>query len=174
MGFGKIFTRLWGEVINAKLGLLSFTTNFLIVFWVNHEHGLVLALITGFKDGLAKFFLGGFFGRLTERFSEIRSPFLAYPLGSIIPTCLAYVLYFTMHATTGTPEPIMSTLVPMAVSMFINTPTTIFILRRGYFRQNTSKPAVKDRVWTKRQAARAARAEAAAQDTKRNNKSAGD
>ena len=143
--------RIWGEIINAKLGLLSFAINFGLVYWANYEHGILLASISAAKDGFTKFFAGGFFGRISERFSEIRNPLLAYPLGSIVPTIIAYSLFFIMHFTTATPEPIKSTLYPMLFSMFISTPTTIFILRRGYMRQNQRKPAVKDRVWDKRQ-----------------------
>jgi hypothetical protein len=151
MGVRYWIKRIWDEVINAKLGLLSFSINFAIVYWVNHEHGFTLAFISAFKDGLGKFFLGGFFGRISERFSEIRNPLLAYPLGSVIPTILAYTLFFFMHFFTATPEPTRSTLYPMMFSMFISTPTTIFVLRRGFMRQNKRKPAVKDRVWHKRQ-----------------------
>lgn len=143
--------RAIGEVINTKLGLLSVAVNFSIVYWVNHEYGLIAAGLAASKDGLSKFLVGGFFGRITERFSEIRSPFLAYPLGAFVPTVMAYTLFFIMHATTGTPLPLQSTIYPMMLSMFVNTPTTIFVLRRGYLRQNQRKPAVKDRVWEKRQ-----------------------
>lgn len=143
--------RIWGEIINAKLGLLSFAINFALVYWANFEHGVLLASISATKDGFIKFFAGGFFGRISERFSEIRNPLLAYPLGSIVPTIIAYSLFFIMHFTTATPEPVKSTLWPMLFSMFISTPTTIFVLRRGYMRQNKKKPAVKDRVWVKRQ-----------------------
>lgn len=143
--------RAWGEVINAKLGLLSVAINFSIVYWVNHEFGIIAAGLAASKDGLSKFLVGGFFGRITERFSEIRNPLLAYPLGAFVPTVIAYTLFFIMHATTGTPLPLQSTIYPMMLSMFVNTPTTIFVLRRGYLRQNQRRPAVKDRVWEKRQ-----------------------
>jgi hypothetical protein len=142
--------RIWDEIINAKLGLMSFGINFGIVYWVNHEHGLIIALISAFKDAIGKFFVGGFFGRISERFAEIRNPLLAYPLGSVVPTVIAYSLFFVLHSTTMTPEPTKSTIYPMLFSMFISTPTTIFVLRRGFMRQNTRKPAVKDRVWHKR------------------------
>ena len=152
MRVGYWIKRIWGEIINAKLGLLSFAINFALVYWANYEHGILLASISAAKDGFIKFFAGGFFGRISERFSEIRNPLLAYPLGSIVPTIIAYSFFFIMHFTTATPEPVKSTLWPMLFSMFISTPTTIFVLRRGYMRQNKRKPAVKDRVWLKRQA----------------------
>lgn len=162
MSIKGILKRAWDEVINAKLGLLSFTINFAIVYWVNSEFGFLLASISAFKDGLGKFFLGGFFGRISERFSEIRNPFLAYPLGSVVPTVMAYSFFFLMHYFTATPEPFRSTIYPMAVSMFISTPTTIFVLRRGYMRQNMKKPAVKDRgVWIKKQQRKAQKMETA-------------
>ncbi len=65
---------------------------------------------------------------------------------------MAYTLYFIMHTTTGTPKPVESTLYPMLVSLFLTSPTTTYILRRGYMRQNKSRPAVKDRTWKKKQA----------------------
>ena len=140
----KNFIKLYFEVHNWKLGLLSFGINFIAVYWVNREFGLVAAGLAGVKHGITAFFLGGFFGRITERFSELRNPFLAYPLGAIVPTVLAHVPIYLMHYFTGTPLPLASTLVPMAISMFANTPATIFVLRRGFFRVNKSKPAVKD------------------------------
>jgi len=140
----KRFLKLYFEIHNWKLGLISFTINLAIVYWVNREFGVIAAGLAGVKHGFTAFILGGFFGRITERFSEIRSPWLAYPLGSVVPTLLAHIVIFAMHFTTGTPLPIESTLVPMAISMFFNTPATIFVLRRGFFRINTAKPAVKD------------------------------
>jgi hypothetical protein len=138
-------------VINAKLGLVAFAINFAIVYWVNHNYGFLEASWAGVKGGLSAFILGGIFGRMSERFSEISNPWLAYPLGSVIPTLLAYSIILPMHWFTGTPKPVMSTLLPMLQSMFINTPSTIFVLRRGFLRQNVKKPAVKDRIWLKRQ-----------------------
>jgi len=143
---GKLLKRLVLEFHNWKLGLLSFAINFFLVYWVNREFGWLAAGLAGAKHGVTAFCLGGFFGRITERFSEFRNPLLAYPLGSIVPTVIAHALLFIMHYTTGTPLPLESTLVPMAISMFLNAPATIFVLRRGFFRVNRTKPAVKDRT----------------------------
>lgn len=145
------FNKIIGAVINAKLGLISFTVNFSIVYYLNHEFGMAQAIQAGFTGGLGSFFMGGIFGRLSERFSEIKNPLVAYPLGSVVPTLLAYTFIFAAHVAFGTPRAEMSSLVPMFISMFINTPATMFMLRRGYFRQNQEKPAVKDRVWKKKQ-----------------------
>jgi hypothetical protein len=143
---GKLLKKLYLEFHNWKLGILSFFINFGLVYWVNRKYGWVAAGLAGVKHGVTAFGLGGFFGRITERFSELRNPLLAYPLGAVVPTVIAHVFIFAMHYTTGTPLPIESTLVPMAMSMFINTPATIFVLRRGFFRVNRTKPAVKDRT----------------------------
>lgn len=143
---GKLLKKLYFEFHNWKLGLLSFAINFVLVYLVNREFGWFAAGLAGVKHGVTAFCLGGFFGRITERFSEIRNPLLAYPLGSVVPTVIAHALLFIMHYTTGTPLPLESTLVPMAISMFVNVPATIFVLRRGFFRVNRSKPAVKDRT----------------------------
>lgn len=153
----KWFKRFADEVINAKLGLVAFTINFAIVYWVNRDFGFAAASWSGIKGGASAFILGGIFGRMSERFSEIPNPWLAYPLGSVVPTVLAYIIIFSMHWFTGTPKPIMSTILPMLQSMFINTPSTIFVLRRGFLRQNVKKPAVKDKVWIKRQQKRISR-----------------
>ena len=145
------FNKIIGAVINAKLGLISFAVNFSIVYYVNHEFGFAQALQAGLTGGLGSFFMGGIFGRLSERFSEIRNPLIAYPLGSVVPTLLAYTFIFAAHVVTGTPRAEVSSIVPMLISMFINTPATMFMLRRGFFRQNQEKPAVKDKVWDKKQ-----------------------
>jgi glycosyltransferase involved in cell wall biosynthesis len=147
----KWVKRVVDELINAKLGLVAFSINFALVYWVNRDFGFAAAAWSGIKGGASAFFLGGFFGRMSERFSEMPNPWLAYPLGSVIPTILAYSIILPMHWLTGTPKPFLSTLLPMFQSMFINTPSTIFVLRRGFLRQNRRKPAVKDKIWLKRQ-----------------------
>lgn len=138
----KIVKRTYKALHNYKLGLLSFSINFFPVFayqlW-KVKSGFLIAGSVGLKQGFAAFWLGGFFGRITERFSEIPNPWLAYPLGCFVPTVLAHVLYAMMHMLTATPEPIESTLVSMTVSMLVYTPVTIFVLRRGFFK--THRPA---------------------------------
>ena len=137
--------KIYFEVHNPKLGMLSAFANGVIVYWVNREYGFVAAFLAALKGGLGSFITGGFFGRLTERFAGIRQTLFAYPLGMVVPTCIAYVFIATLHYTTGTPLPLESTLFPMALSMFLYNPVTIFAMRRGFFRTDNSRPPVRGR-----------------------------
>ena len=140
--------KLFLEVLNPKLGLLSVVAQLVqggVVFLVNTDADLVAALLAAAKQIFFSFFWGGFFGRIAERFAEIKSPLLAYPLGSAVPTLMAYTLMFFVHLFTATPRPLVSTILPMLISMFIYNPITIFVLRRGFFRTYKSRPTVKER-----------------------------
>lgn len=132
------------ELHNYKLGMLSATAQGAIVYYVNHKYGFDDAFLAALKEGLGSFFFGGFFGRLTERFSEIRNPLIAYPLGMVVPTVIAHSLIGVIHYTTGTPVPFWSTVIPAMMSMFVYTPATIFVLRRGLFRINKSRPSIRE------------------------------
>jgi hypothetical protein len=141
-GFVK---RLYLELHNYKLGMLSALAQGAVVYYINHKFGLVAALLAALKEALGSFIAGGFFGRITERFSEIDKWYVAYPLGMVVPTVIAHSLIGVVHYTTGTPVPLWSTVIPMMISMFVYTPATIFVLRRGLFRVNKSKPSVRER-----------------------------
>ena len=137
--------RLYLEFHNYKLGLLSAFAHGVIVYFVNHKYGFLPSFLAALKGGLGSFFTGGFFGRITERFSEIEKPYFAYPLGMVVPTCIAYSIIGLIHYTTYTPVPFWSTVLPGALSMFVYNPITIFVLRRGLFRVNTAKPSIRER-----------------------------
>ena len=150
--------KLFLEVLNPKLGLLSVVAQLVqggVVFLVNTDADLLSALLAAAKQVFFSFFWGGFFGRIAERFAEIKNPLLAYPLGSAVPTLMAYTLMFLVHFFTSTPKPLLSTILPMLISMFIYNPITIFVLRRGFFRTYKSRPTVKERQRMEREASAA-------------------
>jgi hypothetical protein len=81
------------------------------VYWINHEHGPVLATTAALKQATYTFFVGGFIVKnnikLALRWTQ---PALAISVAVMVSTLLAVGLTFLVHSLKGTPEPLLSTL----------------------------------------------------------------
>lgn len=82
-----------------------------IVFLINFDHGVLLAVTASAKQASYTLLAGGFMMRLTENIaSHFPNEKLSIFLATLIPSCIAVALTFGVHSLKGTPEPFNSTI----------------------------------------------------------------
>lgn len=93
------------------MGLLGALFMGMLVYYINSDHGFLLAIIAAAKQGLYTFFFGALFVRMAENIAVMKKDkILAVLAGGIIPAILTSVLTYILHTIKGTPEPFNSTL----------------------------------------------------------------
>ena len=97
--------------IDIKMGFLGAMIMGSIVYWINWDHGWILALIASLKQGAYTFFFGGLFLKMAENIAiNIAKRWLAVMCGAFIPMLITASLTLGLHMLKGTPEPINSTI----------------------------------------------------------------
>lgn len=102
-------------LMNACIDYTSATAGAVIlggvVFWVNHEHGNLLASTAALKQATYTFFAAGFIAKNNENLAcRLDSTALSLLLAVSISSCIAIGLTYLVHSLKGTPEPLLSTL----------------------------------------------------------------
>lgn len=88
-----------------------------IVFGVNVEHGIPIALVAAMKQATYTFFVAGFITRNNDRLvTLLDNRVLSMMLGLVVSSTIAVGLTFLVHSLKGTPEPFASTIPTMVIS----------------------------------------------------------
>lgn len=104
--FKKYFSDLIHQRLNFKLGMLAGIITGSIVFYINYNFGLVLALFAFVKQFLFNFFMASYNGKLVERIVYgINKSWKAIFVGGLIPTVIATSSIYLVHLVGQTPEP---------------------------------------------------------------------
>jgi len=86
-----------------------------IVWWINSEHGVLLATTAASKQAAYTFLMGGVIMRLATKLAERDGPrWLVVTLATVLPTLVTVGATFFVHSLKGTPEPVAST-IPVAL-----------------------------------------------------------
>lgn len=100
------------DVQSAILGALLMGS---IVWWINSEHGVLLATTAASKQAAYTFLMGGVIMRFATRLAERDGPrWLVVTIATVIPTVVTVGATFFVHSLKGTPEPVAST-IPVAL-----------------------------------------------------------
>ena len=86
-----------------------------IVWWINSEHGVLLATTAASKQAAYTFLMGGVIMRLATKLAERDGPrWLVVARATVLPTLVTVGATFFVHSLKGTPEPVAST-IPVAL-----------------------------------------------------------
>jgi len=98
-----------------------------IVFYINADHGWLLATTSGLKQAAYTFFFGGSIIKLLETIAvKIRKPVIAVTVSVTVTTLLTTALVFAVHNLKGTPKPLMSTI----PTIIITPPGFVYLAHR--------------------------------------------
>ena len=76
-----------------------------IVFFINSDHGIGIALVAALKQSTYTFLAGGTMMRITENLAaNISNQYLAIATAVIVPTMIAVTLTYILHSIKGTPD----------------------------------------------------------------------
>ena len=128
----------FNKCIDVKLGIIGALYMGSVVFYINSDHGPILASIAALKQAFYTFFIGGLILKILEFIVlGIPNKALAYVLSIITATVLTVVLVYIVHSLKGTPRPLESTI----PTIFLAPPGYIYIARMK--RNNKSIPGFK-------------------------------
>lgn len=122
---------LYHNTFNPKFAFISAACNGPIAGYVNYTHGLDEAVAAGCTQGAASFISTGITARIVQHFSPIKNPYVSYPLGSIVPGTMTFLMSFAWHYWNETPELIGSCIAPTFISLTTALATN-YITRKGY------------------------------------------
>ncbi|RMF15052.1 MAG: hypothetical protein D6761_08560 [Candidatus Dadabacteria bacterium] len=104
-----------------------------VVWWINRDHGPMMASLAALKQGAYTFFFGGFVTKTCERLAvEIDPAALALTLATLLPGGFAIGATLLVHHMRGTPEPFAS-----AVPTILMAPPSLLIL--GWLHRRRSR-----------------------------------
>ena len=118
------------HLFNWKLMLVSALFNGPLALLINVNYGSTEYLHAGGWQMVASALLTGFTGRLVQHFSALRSPILAYALGSVIPATATFFGSLPFHWFNGTPELFLTCLGATAISFGTSFVTNFGTRRR--------------------------------------------
>lgn len=124
-------TALYHNSFNPKFAFISAVCNGPIAGYVNYAHGLDEAIAATLTQAGASFLSTGITARIVQHFSPIQSPWISYPLGSIVPGTITFLMSFGWHYWNDTPELLGSCIAPTVISLTTALGTN-YITRRGY------------------------------------------
>ena len=115
------------KYINLKVGFLGALVMGTIVFFINMNHGWILATTAGIKQGIYTFFFGGVIVKLLE-YSILKTSGKSYSIfiSVVFVSLVTTFLVFLVHSLKGTPEPIQST----AATIILGPPGFLFLAFR--------------------------------------------
>lgn len=97
--------------IDIKMGLIGALFMGAIVFYINADHGPILASAAALKQGVYTFLFGGLILKVLERIVKgIRQEWLAYVCAITAATLITVSLVYIVHSLKGTPRPFASTI----------------------------------------------------------------
>jgi hypothetical protein len=93
------------------MGLIGALFMGAIVFYINSDHGPMLATIAALKQGIYTFLIGGLILKVLEVIvKEIKQEWLAYACAIAVATLITVSLVYLVHSMKGTPKPFASTM----------------------------------------------------------------
>jgi hypothetical protein len=99
-------------------GLISALIMATIVWWINASHGVGPASTSALKQAAFTFFMGGIIGQLCRYLAARPWPKLwAFSAGATVPALVLATATFGVHSLKGTPEPVLSTLPVIFISL---------------------------------------------------------
>jgi len=112
------------KFINLKVGFLGAMVMGTIVFFINLNHGWLLATTAGIKQGLYTFLFGGIIVKLLE-YSLVKTRKKSYSIivSVAFVSLITTFLVFLVHSLKGTPEPIQST----AATIILGPPGFLYL-----------------------------------------------
>jgi len=119
------------NIFNIKFAIISAVCNGLIAIMVNAAHSPGEYLMSGVAQAASSFLSTGITARVVQHFSPIRSAFISYFFGSLIPAAMTFAMSLTIHLWNNTPEAMASRVAPTIIS-YITSYLTNYISRRGY------------------------------------------
>ncbi len=119
------------NLFNVKFAIISAIFNSAIVVAVNWSYGPAEFLMAGLAQAISSFLSTGVTARIVQHFSPIKSVFVSYFFGSLIPATLTFFMSFVIHWWNNTPELLISCILPTAIS-YTTSYITNFITRSGY------------------------------------------
>ncbi len=122
---------LYYNSFNAKFAVISAAVNGPIAAYVHSDQGYDAALHAGSTQAVASFLSTGITARIVQHFSPITNPYISYPLGSIIPGTITFLMSLGWHYFRETPEILESCIAPTVISL-TTALVTNYITRRGY------------------------------------------
>ena len=82
-----------------------------IVFYINSDHGPMLAITAALKQGIYTFLIGGLILKMLEVIVKgIKQEWLAYACAITVTTLITVCLVYFVHSLRGTPRPFASTI----------------------------------------------------------------
>lgn len=98
------------------MGALGAISMGLLVYYINSDHGVLLALVAASKQALYTLFFGALFVKMAENIAtQLEERALAVLCGGLTPSLLTSILTYVLHAIKGTPEPFYSTIPTMVL-----------------------------------------------------------
>jgi hypothetical protein len=105
------FLSIFNQLIDVKLGIIGALFMGSVVFYINADHGPLLASTAAIKQGLYTFFIGGLILKILELIvTGINNKILAYICSVIVATVITVGLVYLVHSMKGTPKPFESTI----------------------------------------------------------------
>ena len=99
------------KVIDIKLALIGAIFMGAIVYYINADHGPLLATIAALKQAFYTFFIGGLILKILETIVlGIPNKTLAYICAVVTATLITVGLVYFVHSLKGTPKPFESTI----------------------------------------------------------------
>jgi len=129
---------IFNKFVDVKLGIIGAVFMGSVVFYINSDHGPILASIAGLKQAFYTFFIGGLILKVLEIIVlGVPNKALAYICSIITATILTIGLVYIVHSFKGTPKPFASTI----PTIFLAPPGYIYVARMK--RNNKSIPGFK-------------------------------
>jgi hypothetical protein len=100
---------------------------------VNYGAGLEQAAQAASRNFVYNLLMSSAISKLTQEFSKIKNPVLAWTLGIAVPWALANTILYTAHKFGGTPKPLESLIFANAIGLVVG-PTVIYGTRKGYMK----------------------------------------
>lgn len=107
----KLIYKYGKKLINIKMASIGALIMGFIVFYINLDHGVLLASTAGMKQAVYTFFMGGILLRILETIAiKIENPYIAIPTAVLVTSVLTICLVYSVHSMKGTPKPFESTI----------------------------------------------------------------
>ena len=120
--------------IDVRMAIAGAIVMGTVVWWINRDHGPLMASIAALKQGTYTFFFGGFVTKTCERLATELDPApLALCLATLLPGGFAIGATLIVHHLRGTPEPLAS-----ALPTIVMAPPSLFVLGWIHRRRNVN------------------------------------
>ena len=107
-----------------------------LVYFINMDYGLWLALLAAGRQAMYTFFFGALFVRMAENIAiNTEDRYLAIFMGGFTPALLTSILTYCLHAFRGTPEPFYSS-IPTLLLGLMSFSTWSYLKHRSAFSQD--------------------------------------